>query len=136
MRFADTNILLYSISTAIGEQRKAGIAIALLSSKEIAISVQVLQEFYVQATRTSRSHPLPHAIAVEFIEKWRRFQLQEITLEIMRAALDSKERWGISYWNASILEAARAAGCREVLSEDLSHGQNYGGILVTNPFIC
>jgi predicted nucleic acid-binding protein len=50
-------------------------------------------------------------------------------------ALDSKERWGISYWDAAILEAARAAGCREVLSEDLSHGQNYGGILVTNPFL-
>jgi predicted nucleic acid-binding protein len=129
MRFADTNILLYSISTAIEEQRKAGIAITLLSSQEITISV------HVQATRMSRSNPLPHAIAVEFIEKWRRFQVQEITLEIMRAALDSKERWGISYWDAAILEAARAAGCREVLSEDLSHGQNYGGILVTNPFL-
>ena len=85
MRFADTNILLYSISTAIGEQREAGIAIVLLSSQEITISVQVLQEFYVQAMRSSRSHPLPHAIAVEFIEKWRRFLVQEITMEIMRA---------------------------------------------------
>jgi predicted nucleic acid-binding protein len=135
MRFADTNILLYSISTVVGEHRKAETAISLLSSQEIAISVQVLQEFYVQATRTSRNHPLPHATAVAFIEKWRRFQVQEITMEIMRAALDSKERWGISYWDAAILEAARAAGCREVLSEDLSHGQNYGGILVTNPFL-
>ena len=135
MRFADTNILLYSISSAVGEQRKAEIAIALMSSKEIAISVQVLQEFYVQATRTSRSNPLPHAMAVGFIEKWQRFRIQETTVEVMKAALDSKERWGISYWDAAILEAARAAGCREVLSEDLSHGQNYGGILVTNPFL-
>ncbi|MEN9469904.1 MAG: hypothetical protein RL630_1637 [Verrucomicrobiota bacterium] len=135
MRFADTNILLYSISTVVGEQRKAGIAIALLSSQDITISVQVLQEFYVQATRASRSNPLPHSTAVAFIQKWRRFQVQEITMEIMRAALDSKERWGISYWDAAILEAARAAGCREVLSEDLSHGQNYGGILITNPFL-
>jgi predicted nucleic acid-binding protein len=135
MRFADTNILLYSISSAVGEQRKAEIAIALMSSKEIAISVQVLQEFYVQATRTSRTNPLPHAMAVGFIEKWQRFRIQETTVEVMKAALDSKERWGISYWDAAILEAARAAGCREVLSEDLSHGQNYGGILVTNPFL-
>jgi predicted nucleic acid-binding protein len=135
MRFADTNILLYSISTVVGEQRKAEIAIALLSSQDIIISVQVLQEFYVQATRASRSNPLPHSTAVAFIQKWRRFQVQEITMEIMRAALDSKERWGISYWDAAILEAARAARCHEVLSEDLSHGQNYGGILVTNPFL-
>jgi predicted nucleic acid-binding protein len=135
MRFADTNILLYSISTGLGEQRKAGIAIALLSCKEIAISVQVLQEFYVQATRSSRSNPLPHAMAVGFIEKWQRFRIQETTVEVMKAALDAKERWGLSYWDAAILEAARAAGCREVLSEDLSHGQSYGGILVTNPFL-
>ncbi len=135
MRFADTNILLYSISTGPGEQRKAGIAIALLSRKEIAISVQVLQEFYVQATRSSRSNPLPHAMAVGFIEKWQRFRIQETTVEVMKAALDAKERWGLSYWDAAILEAARAAGCREVLSEDLSHGQSYGGILVTNPFL-
>lgn len=135
MRFADTNILLYSISSAVGEQRKAGIAIDLLSSKEVVISVQVLQEFYVQATRMSRTNPLPHAMAVGFIEKWQRFRIQETTVEVMKAALDSKERWGISYWDAAILEAARAAGCREVLSEDLSHGQNYGGILVTNPFL-
>jgi predicted nucleic acid-binding protein len=135
MRFADTNILLYSISSAVAEKRKAEIAIGLLSTKEIAISVQVLQEFYVQATRSSRSNPLPHAMAIAFIEKWRRFRIQETTMEVMQAALDSKERWGISYWDAAILEAARAAGCREVLSEDLSHGQNYGGILVTNPFL-
>ena len=135
MRFADTNILLYSISTGPGEQRKAGIAIALLSCKEIAISVQVLQEFYVQATRSSRSNPLPHAMAVGFIEKWQRFRIQETTVEVMKAALDAKERWGLSYWDAAILEAARAAGCREALSEDLSHGQSYGGILVTNPFL-
>ena len=122
MRFADTNILLSSISSAVGEQRKAGIAIDLLSSKEVVISVQVLQEFYVQATRTSRTNPLPHAMAVGFIEKWQRFRIQETTVEVMKAALDSKERWGISYWDAAILEAARAAGCREVPSEDLSHG--------------
>lgn len=89
MRFADTNILLYSISSAVGEQRKAGIAIDLLSSKEVVISVQVLQEFYVQATQTSRTNPLPHAMAVGFIEKWQRFRIQETTVEVMKAALDS-----------------------------------------------
>ncbi len=85
MRFADTNILLYSISTVVGEQRKAETAISLLSSQEITVSFQVLKEFYVQAARTSRNHPLPHSTAVAFIEKWRRFQVQEITMEIMRA---------------------------------------------------
>jgi predicted nucleic acid-binding protein len=40
----------------------------------------------------------------------------------------------ISYWDAAILEAARSVGCEVVLSEDLSHGQDYAGIRVENPF--
>jgi predicted nucleic acid-binding protein len=135
MRFADTNILLYSVSSAAGEERKAVIARELLADKHLVLSVQVLQEFYVQATRAGRRNPLPHAAAVALIEKWRRFRVQETTLEVMTTALDTKERWGLSYGDAAIVEAARAAGCREVLSEDLSHGQNYGGVRVVNPFL-
>jgi predicted nucleic acid-binding protein len=134
MRFVDTNILLYSLSLDANELPKAAIARDLLDSKDIALSVQVLQEFYVQATRLSRPLPLSHEIAVAFIEKWQRFPIQEMTLQIMTAALESKVRWQISYWDAAILEAARACGCREILSEDLGNGQNYGGVKVTNPF--
>jgi predicted nucleic acid-binding protein len=134
MRFADTNILLYSVSTAPGEEQKAAVAQALLAEKDLVLSVQVLQEFYVQATRPSRRSPLPHSVAVELIEKWRRFRIQETTLDIMTAAFEAKERWEISYWDAAIIEAARASGCRELLSEDLADGQSYGGVRVINPF--
>ena len=54
MRFVDTNILLYAISRDAAERAKAETADALLRSRDLAISVQVLQEFYVQATRPSR----------------------------------------------------------------------------------
>jgi predicted nucleic acid-binding protein len=136
MRFADTNILLYSVSTAPGEEAKAAVAKSLLGEKDLVLSVQVLQEFYVQATRPSRRNPLPHSVAVELIEKWRRFHIQETTLDIMTAAFEAKERWEISYWDAAIIEAARASGCRELLSEDLADGQSYGGVRVINPFRC
>ena len=134
MRFADTNILLYSVSTAPGEEAKAAVAKSLLCEKDLVLSVHVLQEFYVQATRPSRRNPLPHSVAVELIEKWRRFHIQETTLDIMTAAFEAKERWEISYWDAAIIEAARASGCRELLSEDLADGQSYGGVRVINPF--
>jgi len=52
----------------------------------------------------------------------------------MFAALTTRNRFQISYWDAAILEAARALGCEVVLSEDLSDGQDYGGIAVENPF--
>ena len=54
--------------------------------------------------------------------------------EIMRAALDTRQRFQLSYWDAAIIEASRALGCTHVLSEDLSDGQDYGGVQVTNPF--
>jgi predicted nucleic acid-binding protein len=46
----------------------------------------------------------------------------------------TRQRFAISYRDAAILEAARALGCEEVLSEDLSHGQDYDGVFVVNPF--
>ncbi|NDF98823.1 MAG: twitching motility protein PilT, partial [Chitinophagia bacterium] len=45
-----------------------------------------------------------------------------------------RDQWGISYWDAAVIEAARELGCDEILSEDLSEGQNYRGIRIRNPF--
>ena len=135
MRFADTNILLYSISLVPGEARKADMAITLLAASDLCLSVQVLQEFYVQATRPSHPSPLSHRDAAAFIATWLRFPVQSLTVPVLQAALAAKERWQISYWDAAIIEAARATGCHEVLSEDLHHGQDYGGVRVTNPFL-
>jgi predicted nucleic acid-binding protein len=52
--FLDTNVLLYAISPNPEEAAKRAQADALLRREDGALSVQVLQEFYVQATRASR----------------------------------------------------------------------------------
>jgi predicted nucleic acid-binding protein len=52
----------------------------------------------------------------------------------MMAALDARQRFQLSYWDAAIIEAARAVGCTHVLSGDLSDGQDFGGVRVTDPF--
>jgi predicted nucleic acid-binding protein len=52
----------------------------------------------------------------------------------MDAAFAARERWLISYWDAAVVESARIAGCGELLSEDLSAGQDYDGIKVIDPF--
>ena len=134
MRFADTNILLYAISRDPAEQDKAKRANDILAERDLALSVQVLQEFYVQATRASRPDAIGHRQAVLLIESFRRFPVQDITTEIMTAALDTRQRFQLSYWDAAIIEASRALGCTHVLSEDLSDGQDFGGVQVTNPF--
>jgi len=134
MRFVDTNVLVYAVSTADDEADKAGKALALLAGRELALSTQVLQEFYVQATHGKRPNPLTHQQAVSFVTALQRFPVQEITLAVVHAAFALRERYGISYWDGAILAAARALGCDTVLSEDLNEAQDYDGVRVVNPF--
>jgi predicted nucleic acid-binding protein len=134
MRFIDTNVLLYSVSLAPAETVKAERARALLKSRDLVLSVQVLQEFYVQATRANRPDALTHDEAVGFIQTWQRFPVADITRELFDEALAIKVRYQLSYWDSAIIAAARRAGCTEVLSEDMNPGQDYGGVTVVKPF--
>src|SRR3984957_7429888 len=113
---------------------KAKTANDILAERDLALSVQVLQEFYVQATRASRPDAIGHLQAVLLIESFRRFPVQDVTGGAQTAAPAARERFQLSYWDAAIIEAARALGCTHVLSEDLSDGQDYGGVRVANPF--
>jgi predicted nucleic acid-binding protein len=134
VRFVDTNVLLYAVSRDPDEQQKTTRANELLAAADVGLSVQVLQEFYVQATRESRADRLAHEQAAALVDSFQRFPVQETSLSVMLAAMATRQRFGISYWDAAILEAARALGCEVVLSEDLSDGQDYAGVRVENPF--
>ncbi|HEV3375742.1 MAG TPA: PIN domain-containing protein [Thermoleophilaceae bacterium] len=134
MQFVDTNVLLYAISREAEEQPKAARANALLDRGDVALSVQVLQEFYVQSTRETRTGRITHDQAARLVESLLVFPVADVTTALVRAAIATRERFNISYWDAAILEAARSRGCAVVLSEDLSDGQNYAGVRVENPF--
>ena len=134
MRFVDTNVLLYAISKDADEAAKAKTANAILAAGDIGLSVQVLQEFYVQATRASRPDSITHEQAVGLIDSWRRFAVQDLTTGVMDAALATRARFGISYWDAAIIEAGRALGCQVILSEDLDPGTDFDGVRIENPF--
>lgn len=133
--FVDTNVLLYSVSTSEDEAGKRATARQVLAGSGWGLSVQVLQEFYVQATRPTRSQRLSHEQAAGLVEAFSRFPVQETTVALMRAALQTAARFGVSYWDAAIIEAARSLGCGTLLTEDLGDGTDYGGVLVVNPFI-
>lgn len=132
MRFVDTSVLVYAVSTNAEEARKSERARALLRERDLALSVQVLQEFHVQATRPAIG--LTHDEATALIATLERFPVQENTLALLRAALAARQRWGLSYRDAQVVEAARLLGCTRVLSETLPHGQAFGGLRVENPF--
>jgi predicted nucleic acid-binding protein len=134
LHFLDTNILLYSISRDPTETTKRDRAVELIDAGDNALSIQVLQEFYVQATRPTRPDPLPHDIAAGLIRTWLRFRVQEISVPIMTGALEIKAAHRLSYWDAAIVAAARALGCRQLYSEDMSHGRQMEGVTIINPF--
>ena len=87
MRFADTNVLLYAVSRDPQERHKAERARGILAERDLALSVQVLQEFYVQATREGRSDPLTHEQAAKLVESFLRFPLADVTRQVVLAAI-------------------------------------------------
>lgn len=135
MRFVDTSVLLYAASTDPAEEQKRRTALRILDAEDVALSVQVLQEFYVQATHSTRADPLSHEQAALLVEAFLRFPIQDNTVTLLRAALATRDRFRISFWDASIIEAARFLGCAVVLTEDLNHDQDFDGVRVENPFL-
>jgi predicted nucleic acid-binding protein len=133
--FLDTNILLYSVSSDLGEYTKREKALLLLDRNDCALSVQVLQEFYVQATRPSRLGALSHALAEDFITTWTRFPIQDNTLALFQDALQIKTLSGFSFWDCSVIAAARAQNCQELMTEDLAHDREIAGVRIVNPFL-
>jgi predicted nucleic acid-binding protein len=133
-RFIDTDVLLYSISRDPGEAEKHQRAVALLHADDLGLSIQVLQEFYVQATHSGRADALPHDLAAGLVRSWMRFPVQELTAGVHEAALEIEARHGLAYWDSTVIAAAQALGCNEVHSEELRHGQQVGGLTIVNPF--
>ena len=134
MRFVDTNVLIYAVSVDPQEASKRLVAMELLDEGNLAVSVQVLQEFYSQVTRVTRPMPMTPQDALKFLEPILDFQIHPVTLEIFQSAIAISQRFQLSYWDGAILAAARALGCDAVYSEDMSSEQDYDGLRVINPF--
>jgi predicted nucleic acid-binding protein len=93
-----------------------------------------LQEFYVQATRSSRADAVPHELAAGLIEVWSRFRIQDMTLPVLKTAVRIRKAYGFSFWDGAIVAAALALGCDRVYTEDLTHGQVIEGLAIIDPF--
>lgn len=131
--FVDTNILVYAASNAPADRSKRQESRALLAQPDIGFSAQVLQEFYAVAVAKQRL-AMSHGEAVAVLHSLAAYPVWPITRELVLEATEVQQRFGISYWDAAILTAARQMRCRTLLSEDLNSGQVYDGVTVVNPF--
>ena len=129
----DTNILVYAFSGSTRDAAKSRIARQWIAREDWGVTVQVLQEFYVNAVRAPNQ--LGHDDVLAMIEEIADSRpIGVIDLPLMRHALQLKNRYRIAYWDAAVIAGARRLGASVLVSEDLSHGQDYGGVRVLNPF--
>lgn len=132
-RFFDTNILVYAHDAAEPQKRKTArkLLAAHLADQTAVLSTQVLQEYFVAATRMG----LPAELAQRQVATYAQADVVQVSSELILAAIDLHRLQRISFWDALILRAARAGGCGLLVSEDLQHGQSYEGVRVENPFL-
>lgn len=133
--FVDSNVLVYAVSHDEPEKQSRAREIVARGFTEgcFAISTQVMFEVYVNVTKKAKIGLSPRE-ASEYVRAFAEWPVIEMTSEMVLSALGLAQRSKISPWDAAILEAARQAGCKTVLSEDLGDGQVYSGVTVKNPF--
>ena len=132
--FLDTNILICAHDAGSpGKQRKSRDIISKLAeSGDGVISTQVIQEFYVAATRKLGVEPL---VAKGVLKTFLIFDVVQISTPLIHEAIDCSILNQLSFWDSLILAAAASASCSTVLSEDLNSDQTILGVKIQNPFV-
>ena len=131
--FIDTNILAYSDDHDVAAKQKRSLDLieeARLSGLGV-VSTQVLQEYFVTATRKLG---VDIGTAARKVQLFSRLQVAVIDVTDIEAAMDLHRLHRISFWDALIVRAAQRTACRVLLSEDLQHGATLAGVTIENPF--
>ncbi len=132
--FVDSNILIYAYDLDAGRKHLKAVDIleSLWEHNLGVLSMQVLQEFYVNVTRKI-ARPLARRSARAIVEAYAIWCVNTTPAELM-AAFHIEDDARIGFWDALIVAAAVKAGARRILSEDLNPGQKIAGVRIENPF--
>lgn len=132
--FVDTNVLIYAHDIDAGRKREIAQTLLrdLWTERAGVLSTQVLQEFYVNATRKIRT-PLPKPAARGVVSTYASWSVDVTTADV-EAAFRIEDDANINFWDALIVAVAARSGARRLLSEDLNSGQVIAGVAIHNPF--
>ena len=134
-RFFDTNVVVYAYdSSDLVRQSKAQQALTeAVARGDGAVSTQVFGEFF--HTVVIRKKIMTSAEALGIIATLEAgLEVESITPPLVREAVLTHQRYQLRYWDSLIVATARQCGCKEVVSEDMNDGQDYGGVVGLNPF--
>jgi predicted nucleic acid-binding protein len=133
--FVDTNVWVYAVDGAEpAKRRRAQSVLQGMDPASVVVSAQVLNEYFVTVTRKLAA-PLSHADATAAVRGIADLEVVPITGALVLRGLDRARDSDLSLWDALIVEAARAADCDVLLTEDLNADQDFGGVRVENPFV-
>lgn len=132
--FVDTNILLYAEDRddETKHKRSRDLLLQLWNDQSGVISIQVLQEFYVNVRKGNKR--IGERQAIEIIQEYLTWTVVENTGRLLTAAIELHQRQKLSFWDAMVVQAAIDSGCTELYTEDLNHGQRFGSVVIVNPF--
>ena len=133
--FLDTNILVYAYDRSAGQKHAlaAQLMEACWENENGCLSIQVLQEFFVTVTRKI-AMPLDYQTARQIVADLAQWRLHAPKASDLIQAIDLQQSHQLAFWDAQMIQNAASLGCKQVLSEDLNHGQMYGEVQVINPF--
>jgi predicted nucleic acid-binding protein len=131
--FVDTSVLVYAVDDADTRKRDAARDVLERPAADLVISAQVLSEFYVVVTRRLAT-PMSEGDAVAAVGELARLPTVATDTVLVRDGIALAREARISFWDGLIVAAARASGCKKLLTEDLATGTTIGGVLVENPF--
>jgi predicted nucleic acid-binding protein len=135
LTFIDTNVLLYAHDRTAGQKRDVArdLTTDLWGTRAGALSTQVLQEFYVNATR-KLPRPLSAPAARKVIGRYSTWAVHHIDPADIIAASELEKRHRQSFWDALVLISAARLGATTLVTEDLQHGRTIVGVRIVNPF--
>ena len=135
LEFVDTNVLIYAYDKEAGERhdRTQTLVYELGAARRGALSVQVLQEFYVNAVKKIAEPASPEA-ALSRLKLLSRWAVHSPTAADVIAAAALAQKHVVSFWDAMIVRSASQLGCSVLWTEDLNDGQLIEGVRITNPF--
>ena len=133
--FVDTNILIYAEDRDAKAKHEVArdLVIGLRDQQDGVVSVQVLQELYVNLTRKLKK-PLAPGRALEIVDEYLSWTVVDNTALLLVEAIALCQQAQLSFWDAAIVQAAIHAGCDRLYTEDLNPGQRFGSLVIVNPF--
>lgn len=133
--FLDTNILVYAYDRSAGIKHNlaAQLVEGCWENENGCLSLQVLQEFFVVVTQKIRT-PLDWQSSRQIVSDLAHWRLHTPEASDLLQAIDLQQSYQLAFWDAMIIQSASCLGCRQLISEDLTHGQVFGEVQVVNPF--